>query len=195
VQAGIQASEERLFSNGIRIYPTSDVVPPLRPGLLRPGLSPQLKSRPRKMDVGGASTISTLDIISPYFALENARVIVPEVWHVPCVGWRCDRDKKFMLKISIIESASQCRLVLEGKLIAPWAGELRAACESARTDLHNRELVIDLKNVTTISGEGEKLLAMLMNEGVKLRASGIFARHVLKQLARRARRGIQEATK
>ena len=43
-----------------------------------------------------------------------------------------------MLKISIVESPSQCRLVLEGKLIQPWASELRNQCSKAKGELQGR---------------------------------------------------------
>ena len=50
-----------------------------------------------------------------------------------------------MLKISIVEGRKQRRLVVEGKLVAPWSDELKAACERAASGLNGRELVIDLK--------------------------------------------------
>ena len=99
-----------------------------------------------------------------------------------------------MLKISIVEGRNQRRLVVEGKLLAPWADELTRACEKARADLHNRDLVVEVKNVTVISQAGENVLLALMNDGVKLRAHGVFTKRVLKQLARRVRRSVQEAS-
>jgi hypothetical protein len=99
-----------------------------------------------------------------------------------------------MLKISIIESHTHRRLVLEGKLVAPWAAELKAACKQARSDLHERELIVEAKNTTAISPAGENVLLALMNDGVKLRARGVFTKQVLKQLARRVRRNVQETS-
>lgn len=90
-----------------------------------------------------------------------------------------------MCKISVFEGRSHCRLVLEGKLVAPWATELRTACETARANLRGRELVIDVKNLTAINQQAENILLGLMNEGVKFRCHGVFAKHVLKQLAAR----------
>jgi hypothetical protein len=101
---------------------------------------------------------------------------------------------KHMLKISIIDRGNQRRLVLEGKLVAPWTTELRTACERARADLHHRELVVDIKNLIAISQEGENLLLELMREGTAFRSRGVFTKHVLAQLARRARRNVQETT-
>ena len=100
-----------------------------------------------------------------------------------------------MLKISIVESSSQCRLVLEGKLIAPWASELRNECSKAKGDLHGRELLVDIKNLMTISQEGENVLLELMNGGVKIRGCGVFTKHILRQLARRTRKELEEAAR
>lgn len=67
-----------------------------------------------------------------------------------------------MLKISIFDTPNRRRFVLEGKLVAPWAAELRKECREAAADLRGRELVIELKNVTSISEEGENVLRELM---------------------------------
>jgi hypothetical protein len=93
-----------------------------------------------------------------------------------------------MFKISLIDSARQRRLVVEGKLIAPWVAELRNACQEARADLRGRELVIVMKHITTISQEGENVILELINRGGKFRCEGVFTKHVLKQLTRRASR-------
>ena len=90
-----------------------------------------------------------------------------------------------MLKISIVEHRSQRRLVLEGKLIAPWAAELRPACEKAKANLGDRELVVEVRNLTAINQAGENVLLELMKEGVKFRGGGVFTRHLLKELCRR----------
>lgn len=97
-----------------------------------------------------------------------------------------------VLKISILDTPNQCRLMLEGRLIAPWAAELRNARKAAQAHLHGRTLVIDLKNLTAISEDGEKALLELLNEGITIRCSGVFTKHVLKQLARRTRQNREE---
>lgn len=97
-----------------------------------------------------------------------------------------------MLKISIVESRSLIRLVLEGKLVVPWVDELRSACEKAKCDLGDRELVVEVKCLTAINQAGENVLLQLMREGVKFRGSGVFTRHMLKQLARRVNGNHEE---
>jgi anti-anti-sigma regulatory factor len=93
-----------------------------------------------------------------------------------------------MLKISIVEGRKHRRLVVEGKLVAPWSDELKAACERAGSGLNGLELVVDLKNLTTISQQGENVLLDLMKQGVRLRGSGVYTNEILKQLARTLRR-------
>lgn len=94
-----------------------------------------------------------------------------------------------MLQITVAEGRTQRRWVVEGQLINSWASELRTACDRARSDLHDRELVIDLNNLTAISQVGENPLIELMNEGVRFRPKGAFTKHVLAQLASRAKKG------
>ncbi len=97
------------------------------------------------------------------------------------------------MKISLVDAPTQRRLIVEGKLITPWAAELRSACEGARVDLGNRELVVEMNHVTTIGQEGEKVIVELINAGIKFRCRGVFTRHVLRQLSRRASREVREA--
>ena len=100
-----------------------------------------------------------------------------------------------MLKITIADAIKHRRLTVEGKLVGPWAARLKDACEVARAELHGRELVIEMKNLTAISQEGENTLLQLMKEGVKFRADGVFTKHVLRQLAWRVAGERQEVGK
>ena len=100
-----------------------------------------------------------------------------------------------MLKISIIDSSKQRRLVLEGMLVAPWAAELNTACETARADLSGRELVVELKNLVAISEEGKTILHSLMSNGVKLRSHGVYTKHLVREIARKIRSKVQETTR
>ncbi len=92
-----------------------------------------------------------------------------------------------MFKLSIVETASQRRLVLEGKLVSPWTAEVAAAWRDAAENLQGRKLVVDLTNVTLISPDGEEALSELMREGAKFFCADVLTKHVVKQLARRHR--------
>ncbi|HEU0007341.1 MAG TPA: hypothetical protein VFS12_15255 [Terriglobia bacterium] len=94
-----------------------------------------------------------------------------------------------MLMISIFEGFNQRSLVPEGTLIGLWATELLPAVGRERT-FGDRELDLDMKNVTTISQERDNVLLELMNEGHKFRGSGVFAEYLLRQIAGKLRRKV-----
>ena len=89
-----------------------------------------------------------------------------------------------MLKISIHDSPKQRRLVLEGKAMMPWIKELGAAWNAASSELSGRRLVVDLRNVTAISEEGEDALLELMRKGANFCCSGVLVKHVVRELLR-----------
>src|ERR1700752_3827237 len=141
------------------------------------------------LSTSSTSTLSTYgDLL-----LKNQRLRLRRVWSGLCPYWWCVQEQ--MLKITIFDTPDRRRLVLEGKLMAPWATELRKECRRAAADLRGRELVIELRNVTCISEDGQNVLLELMKEGVRFRTSGVFTKHVMKQLARKIRRNVQEPKK
>ena len=90
-----------------------------------------------------------------------------------------------MLRISTIDTRLQRRLILEGKLVEPWLGELREVCRNANLTLEGRKLVIDLTDITVIGCEAESTLSELMQQGAKFSCEGVLIKHLLKRLARR----------
>ena len=92
-----------------------------------------------------------------------------------------------MLKISTIDGRSERRLVVEGKLVPPWVGELRRTWRTASENLQGRKLVIDLSSATVIGQEGEGELLELMKEGAKFSCCGVLTKYVIKQLSHKSR--------
>jgi hypothetical protein len=92
-----------------------------------------------------------------------------------------------MFKISVVETHNQRRVVLEGKLAAPWTNDVESVLKNAGQGLEGRKLVIDLCNVTLISQEGKDVLSKLMSEGAKFSCADVLTKHVLKQLAQSCR--------
>jgi len=90
-----------------------------------------------------------------------------------------------MFRISIDDTPSRRTLVVEGTLVGPWVAELGRTWRNASQELDRRKLVIDLRNLTAISREGEDAIFDLMKKGVKFTRGGVLTRHVLKQLARK----------
>ena len=94
------------------------------------------------------------------------------------------------MKISILDNQRQRQLLIEGKLIGPWATELARVWRQATVDLNDRALTIDVKGLTAITDDGENVLLDLMKEGASLGSSGVFTKQVLKRRARKIRRDV-----
>lgn len=92
-----------------------------------------------------------------------------------------------MFKISIVETDDNRRLVLEGRLVSPWTAEVERMWRDVQQDPQGRKVIIDLRNVTLISREGEGILLKLMREGATFCCRDVLTKHVLRQLARRCR--------
>lgn len=90
-----------------------------------------------------------------------------------------------MLKISIVDSGAERRLVLEGALIPPSLMDLRTAWLRACAGRQGRKIVLVFGNVTEISAEGEAALWELMNRGVRFSSGELPTRQVLQQLVRK----------
>lgn len=90
-----------------------------------------------------------------------------------------------MFRISTIDTRSQRTLFVEGTLVGPWIAELRTGWKNACQGLGGRKLVIDVRNLITISRAGEEAIFDLMKEGAKFSCGNVLIKHVLKQLARK----------
>jgi anti-anti-sigma regulatory factor len=97
-----------------------------------------------------------------------------------------------MLKISLVDGQRERRLIVEGALLAPWASELTIACDKARKNLQERDLVIDLRGLTRIGPEGERVLLELMKNKTTLQC-GVFVRELLRQLVRNTQQDALDA--
>ena len=93
--------------------------------------------------------------------------------------------EKTMLKVTIVETRNQRRLILEGALVQPWVEELKRTWAAAVDELPARQLVVDLDNVTAISKEGEGVLSDFMRQGARFLCAGVFTKYQLKQITRK----------
>jgi hypothetical protein len=102
------------------------------------------------------------------------------------------KGKCAMLKITVVEGLRLRRMIVEGRLTAPWAAELASAYDTARADLQNHKLIVDLRNVTAVSPEVEDVLLRLTRENVKL-VCGVYTKEILRQLVRKKRGSPRES--
>lgn len=87
-----------------------------------------------------------------------------------------------MLKITVVETPTEQRLVLYGTLIGPWIGELQKVWENLRQQLGSRKAIVDLKDVTLIDDSADHLLAAMLGQGAELVASGLANRWLIEAL-------------
>jgi anti-anti-sigma regulatory factor len=90
-----------------------------------------------------------------------------------------------VLKITIVETATDRRWILQGRLVGPWVNELRTAWKRAHSGHDTRACIIDLNDVTFIDKCGERLLRAMSKKGAQLVARGMYVKHVLQQLQER----------
>lgn len=84
-----------------------------------------------------------------------------------------------MLKISIIDTPTEHRIVLAGKLVGPWIRELEKVWEQDHPQLGNRRCVVDLNDVTLIDGSAYGLLRIMLKQGAELVANGMQNRWLI----------------
>jgi anti-anti-sigma regulatory factor len=87
-----------------------------------------------------------------------------------------------MLKITMTETATDRRWIVQGRLVGPWVSELRTTWKKAHRSPDERACIIDLNDVTFIDKSGERLLRAISKKGAQLIARGMYVKHVLEQL-------------
>ena len=87
-----------------------------------------------------------------------------------------------MLKITVFDTPSEQKLVLEGKLTKPDVAVLESAWEHALGALGKRCCIIDLTNTTGIDPQAEGILLDMKRHSARFVACGISTKHQLEQL-------------
>jgi len=88
-----------------------------------------------------------------------------------------------MLKITILDSAEELRLRLEGRLSGPWVAELRQCWQTAASTTQNRAAVLDLREVDFVDSDGQTLLEEMHRQGARLEASCPLIQHLVEEIA------------
>lgn len=87
-----------------------------------------------------------------------------------------------MMKITITETPTERKFILQGRLVGAWVEELSTAWKRAQQDQDGRACVIDMNDVTFIDKSGEKLLRALWENGAQFVATGVYTRHLLEEV-------------
>jgi RND family efflux transporter MFP subunit len=95
-----------------------------------------------------------------------------------------------MLRITIKNNPTEQTWILQGRLTKPWTTELKCSWKKAHAEYQGRKCIVDLSEVTFIDGNGEKMLARMINEGAEFVVRGLYARHILEKLKSNLKRRI-----
>ena len=87
-----------------------------------------------------------------------------------------------MLRITRIDTPTQQKLILEGRLTLPWIADLRAHWEVTRHEDPARKFVVDLRGVTRIDSAGENALAQMEDQGAEFLVSSLRIKDFLERL-------------
>lgn len=98
-----------------------------------------------------------------------------------------------MLKITITETQTEKRWVLQGQLVGPWVDEFRRCWKQKQQTVSTQKCVVDLNDVTFIDKSGERLLRAIGKKGAELVANGVYTKDVVERVKAPARCGVRKA--
>ena len=88
-----------------------------------------------------------------------------------------------MLRITVTDLPDKQRWLLQGRLVGPWAAELRLAWRSARHESDTRKCIVELNDVTFIDQNGEAVLKEIMSQEAEFFTSGMYTKQILENLS------------
>ena len=86
-----------------------------------------------------------------------------------------------MLRVTVHENGTLCRLELAGKLAGPWVAETEQAWRASLSP--SRTIEIDLRQLTGIDDAGRDLLANIQQAGACLIVEGVWLTALLGELS------------
>ena len=87
-----------------------------------------------------------------------------------------------MFKISIEESSSQERWIVQGRLAGDFAAELDAAWSSSFEKNPCLSRIVDLCGVVSIDHRGEEVLRKMLRQDAEFIAPGVYIKQLLDRL-------------
>jgi anti-anti-sigma regulatory factor len=98
-----------------------------------------------------------------------------------------------MLKITIQESDKAIEIKLEGRVAGPWAAELSRAWMETAPQLGQRNLLIDLRNVTYSDAIGKQALQEIYTQTqAKLVTSSPWTQYLAEEIMHSQERRVDE---
>ena len=88
-----------------------------------------------------------------------------------------------MLRITVSETASEQRWILQGRLTGSAIEELITSWRANQRYRRSQSCVVDLNEITSIDKSGEQVLLMMLRDGAKFVATGLYTKHLLESLS------------
>jgi uncharacterized protein YqfA (UPF0365 family) len=85
-----------------------------------------------------------------------------------------------MLRITVHEDGTHCRLELEGRLAGPWVAETENVWRSARSS--GAAIDVDMRKVSSVDGAGRDVLAAMHQAGARLIAEGVAMTALIEEI-------------
>jgi hypothetical protein len=86
-----------------------------------------------------------------------------------------------MLRITVSENGTVCRLTLAGKLGGPWVAETESAWRSVPRP--GKQIEVDMREVTAVDDAGRDLLTAMHRAGARLIARGVAITALIDEIA------------
>jgi len=90
--------------------------------------------------------------------------------------------KEKVLTVTITNSPTEERWILQGRLGWPWVNQLRGDWRNARRTAETPRCIVDLNGVTFIDTIGKRMLRVMAIQGAQFDTSNSGMRHVLENL-------------
>ena len=85
-----------------------------------------------------------------------------------------------MLRVTVHEDGTWCRLELAGKLGGPWVAETEHAWRSSSCP--DKQIEVDMRQVTGVDDAGRELLSAMHQAGARLVAQGVAMMAVVEEI-------------
>ncbi len=92
-----------------------------------------------------------------------------------------------MFRITVVETPSEEKWILQGQLTGDFATELSTNWRASLARCAERLRLVDLTEVTWIDKWGEAVLVEMMQQHARFEASGLYTRHLLEELRTRSK--------
>ena len=90
-----------------------------------------------------------------------------------------------MLRITILDSATEQKWMLQGSLSGPWVALLDQDWRNKRSSREGKKCVIDLSELTFVGLRGEEVLRAMKKEGAQFIGCRMYTKDVLEYTGRR----------